>query len=109
MFEIYVTELGAEIHCHIHIAKPTATIHVLDANAPDTMSVTNGIEQIQAEIMERHGLAGNIPDWNWILYGTDGIASLFRDGKFELAPENLLYQPFLNMSKNYLSDRLTDD
>ena len=95
MFEIYPTPSGREIHCKIYIDPGKRIIHVLDLAKNDTMTVTNGIEHIQHEILKRHGLIGSVADWTWVLYGTDGIATTFDHGAFQIAPGKILHWPFL--------------
>lgn len=96
MREVYKVDFGSrEVHCKVHVDFSTGTIHILDLDG--SLSLTNGIDYIQENLMKRHNLSGNIGDWNWILYGTDGVASLFN-GDFVFAPGQLIHMPFINRS-----------
>lgn len=97
MVEIYRTKNSMELHVQIFIDPDNRRIHVLDQDAEGTMSVTNGIDQIQQEILEKHRLDGEINDWQWVLYGTDGVVSVFEQGQFKIAPGGILHWPFFEV------------
>lgn len=101
--EIYQTNL-AEVHCLIHVDRMRQIIHVLDVNDDNTRSVTNGIEQIQPQIIQQHQLSGEVSNWKWILYGTDGIASLYN-GNFHAAPTELINPRFEALAKKLSSNK----
>ncbi|MBL4952099.1 hypothetical protein JK635_07730 [Neobacillus sp. YIM B02564] len=101
MQEVYQTKQGANVICEVFVNQTDGTIHVLDSNQEETTSVTNGIDEIQALILDKHLVSGAIGDWIWVLYGTDGIATLFENGSFQMAPDSLLYKPFVEAANNY--------
>ena len=94
--EIYSTSM-ADVHCLIYVDVKQGTIHVLDVNNEGTTSVTNGIEQIQEQIIKQHNLSGSVADWKWFLYGTDGVASVYEHGEFHVAPTDLLNEKYALM------------
>lgn len=87
------TELEQELFAYDEIRRVQAKvvvypnakqIHVLDLNKDVT--VTNGIEVIKKQILEAADLdSSNVNDYEWILYGTDGIVSQ-HDGVFGPSP-----------------------
>lgn len=93
--EKYKTNLG-EVQCLIHVSNNL--IHVLDVNNDGTTSVTNGIEQIQQQILQKHNLSGDVSNYTWILHGTDGIAYRY-DGTFSTAPKEMQLQQFSKIAK----------
>jgi hypothetical protein len=97
--ESFRSRIG-KVFCEVHADSKKGCIHVLDVNAPASTSVTNGIDDIREQIMEQHGLPGSVKDWTWILYSTDGVATIFN-GQFAPAPNHLLYPPFQQRAKNY--------
>lgn len=90
------------VRCLIHVDQLNKRIHVLDVNEKNTTSVTNGIDSIQNKILERHNLTGNVSDWLWVLYGTDGVVSLY-DGTFTIAPNDVINPKFEEMAKRLSS------
>lgn len=94
--ETYTTKTS-EVRCLVYVSGDT--IHVLDVNHDGTISVTNGIDQIQQQILKKHQLSGDVSNYKWILYGTDGIASQFHNQNFIVPQEADLLKQFVNLSK----------
>lgn len=53
-------------------------IHVLDTGL--SASVTNTIDVIQQDILNQLGLQGDVKDYEWFLYGQDGVVSHYVSG-----------------------------
>jgi hypothetical protein len=69
-------------HFHWEIAsriiEEKKEIHILDLNYPNTTSVTNAIVYIQDEFAK---LGYQSEAYTWVLYGTDGIPSIYKRGE----------------------------
>lgn len=95
---------GINVVCRVLIEKEKNVIHVFDPDSYDAMSVTNGIDLIQPEILRLNDLPGKVEDYTWYLYGTDGIASEYKNKTFSFVPleSPVLVDEFVRIMKDKL-------
>lgn len=95
--------LGDNIKTSVEIDynKFTNVIHVLDLDQGKT--VTNAIEQLMPKIHTKLKLLGELGDYTWYLYGTDGVVSEYyvSSGRFKQLSETdpLLHKIYVNYIK----------
>lgn len=105
--EVYTGLNGLELWAATAYDPQNNVVHVLDVGRKGAPSVTNSIELIQPQIMERLGLGDGVSGYKWLLYGTDGIISAFDWGRFEYVPTNhpLVRQDFARRMKGREGDQ----
>lgn len=72
--------------CTIGFNSVTNAVHVMDKSEGSGLTtITNAIEYIQEPILKKLDLPyEDVNDYVWILYGTDNVESIYKDGNFKL-------------------------
>lgn len=83
-------------------------IHILDLDFRQSRTLTNSIDpRWQKKLIYQENLLTDILDFDWILYHTDGIISLYKEYNFSFANEAVIkiHEPYKIIMLNRIKAR----